>query len=150
MFELKTEVYYRFDIPFNIDLAVYTLNKAAHYTPMRVSFDGAKVGESVAVLGYPLGVSLKLSNDSFVTKIVDKMHAFRHELDTFSVNSGSPILNSKFEIIGVHVRGTGANMARGVGRECDDWARGVSGKDFGEANNLSMLKNILAKDVIIK
>lgn len=144
VFTLGEEIHYVFDESMSnsaLDLAIYKLNREANYPPAKLEFRAPSVGDRVYILGYPLGVALKLSDQSKVTKIPNRANSFQHELDTFSVNSGSPVFNSENRIIGVHTRGTGMNY-RKTGRDCYEWGSGVSGDDFGEANDLLSLKEV--------
>lgn len=142
------ELYYNFDrtmFKTGIDLAIYELARKPKFPSAKINLNAPKLSDGVHVIGYPLGVAKKLSGDTPVTKLLPKTHAFQHELDTFSVNSGSPIFNLDNEIVGVHVRGTGFNMRKYDGRDCNDWGRGKSGEDYGEANNLTPLKSFYFK-----
>jgi V8-like Glu-specific endopeptidase len=144
VYTLDKEIYHVFDQTFyksSLDLAIYKLDRKVSYKPAELEFKSPKVGDRVYVLGYPLGLPLKLSDDSLVTHSRVLKNSFRHELDTFSVNSGSPIFNSNNKIVGVHVRGTGVNYKK-FGKECNDWGQGESGKDFGEANEILALKKV--------
>jgi V8-like Glu-specific endopeptidase len=144
VYTLGKELFYEFDHKYTgstLDLAIFKLNRKVTYKPAELEFKRPEVGDKVYVLGYPLGVPLKLSNDSLITKSNIRENSFQHELDTFSVNSGSPIFNSRNKIIGVHVRGTGQNFQK-HGRECYEWGQGVSGKDFGEANEILALRKV--------
>ncbi len=94
------------------------------------------VGTPLFILGYPLGVPLKYVDGSGITSYNHDDRAFRHELDTFSVNSGSPVFNTETgEIVGVHVRGTGGNTHT-YGRSCSEWYVARPGQDWEEANYL--------------
>jgi len=146
VFEIKKNLYYNFDETLyktKIDLAVYELDRSTDYTPAKVSFSQPELHDKVFALGYPLGIAMKLAGSSSIKETIKEKHTFRYELDTFSVNSGSPIFNEDFQIIGVHVRGTGLNYKKYDGRDCNDWGRGKSGTDFGAANDLLVLKNLL-------
>jgi V8-like Glu-specific endopeptidase len=138
---------YEFDHNKMTDLAILKLSIKTKRPGVKVSFNYA-LHDRVFVLGYPLGIPMKLSNDSVITEVKDNIHSFRHELDTFSVNSGSPIFNTGHEVIGVHTRGTGGNI-KSDGRDCRDWWQGKSDTDFGEANNLTPLRAFFNKKNLI-
>jgi V8-like Glu-specific endopeptidase len=121
VYELKKSVYHQFD--HHEDIAIFELDrKVEDKTPLkynRKSHD--QVGTPVFMLGHPLGISLKLSDNSNITEVDNKRITFRHQLDTFSVNSGSSVFNAEtYEIIGVLVRGTGNNVMDDA-RGCKRW-----------------------------
>ncbi len=144
VFELVKKTHYEFDKTFSstlLDLAIFKLDRKPNYKSAKVSFKKMNKGDRVYVLGYPLGIALKLSDDSVVTKTVGRKNSFQHQLDTFSVNSGSPIFDEESNVVGVHVRGTGFNYKE-YGRSCKDWYKGEATRDYGEANDIRSLKNI--------
>jgi len=62
--------------------------------------------DSVAVLGHPSGLPLKIASDAFVISNDASNPFFVTNLDTFGSNSGSPVINtSNYEVEGVLVRG---------------------------------------------
>lgn len=143
VFEIKEELYHNFDMTMTktaIDLAIYKLKRKPNFPAAKINLNPPSLTDKVYVLGYPIGIATKLSGPTPVIKSTSKS-SFRSELDTFLVNSGLPIFNLHNEIVGVHVRGTGTNMYRYDGRDCNDWGCGISGKDWGEANDLTPLKS---------
>lgn len=127
------------------DLAIIELDRDVpdrEPVPLNTSYR-FKMGEDLIMIGYPLGISQKAVENGHVTKIMTNQKTFRHNLDTFSVNSGGPIFNLKGEQVGVLVRGTGPNLEKVSGRQCHRWALGVE-DDFAEANDLSGLSKILS------
>ena len=143
VFTMVKEVHHEFNMSTNWnDIAIYKLDRASSYKPSEIDFSKIAVGDNIQMLGYPLGVPLKLSSDSRITSIGDYPSSFRHQLDTFSVNSGSPIYNEHNKIIGVLVRGTGANYTK-YGRECYDWDNGDIEKDFSSANIVDSIESIV-------
>lgn len=146
VFEIVENQYYDFDRTMGqsaIDLAVVKLDRPSGRRPLELDLDHKYEKETpVFILGYPLGVPLKLADNGRVWES-ESANSFRHDLDTFSVNSGSPVFDADtYKIIGVHVRGTGRNYEEN-GRECHDWFRATIGSDFGEANSLGPLKAVL-------
>jgi V8-like Glu-specific endopeptidase len=84
---------------------------------MNLKYD-YKVGLDLFMIGYPLGISQKLTDEGKIASVNMEKNSFRHHLDTFSVNSGSAIFDTTTQdIVGVLVRGTGANYEK-YGREC--------------------------------
>lgn len=147
VFTLEQEIHYDFDTTMSktaLDLAIYKLSAVTNYRPAKLNFKKIRKSDKVFVLGYPLGVPLKLSNDSEIISVGENKNSFRHQLDTFSVNSGSPIFNEDHEIIGVHVRGTGANRDK-YGSECNNWYQGDPHKDYGEANEIKSIQKLYSQ-----
>lgn len=98
------------------------------------------VGTPLYIIGYPLGLPQKYQPNSFVTAVDINANSFRHELDTFSVNSGSGVFNAiTNEIVGIHVRGTGFNYKKDKLKSCNRWQKGIPGKDWGEANFIDLI-----------
>ncbi len=94
-----------------------------------------EVGTPLFILGFPLGLPLKYQPNGEVLSVDNKSNSFRHQLDTFSVNSGSAVFNATTkEIVGIHVRGTGLNYQEDKELQCNRWGKGNPKKDWGEAN----------------
>lgn len=62
-----------------------------------------KVNEKVSMVGHPEGLPQKATMNGFI-KQTNSEHYFNTNLDAFSGNSGSPILDKNLEAIGVLVR----------------------------------------------
>lgn len=143
VFEFSKFEFYQFDQYRGVDLALVRLSRKSTVTPLEVDFKVPAVGTPLFTLGYPLGVPLKLADDSEIQSVDLLDQSFRHQLDTFSVNSGSPIFNAKtLKIIGVHARGTGTNYMPHPKRPCNVWDVGDTKKDFNEANFLSVFEQL--------
>jgi V8-like Glu-specific endopeptidase len=138
VYELREFVYHQFVGAYGEDVTLIRLDRKADRKPLKIAkTKQTPVGTPLFILGYPLGVSLKLAMGSSILSYNHNELAFRHQLDAFSVNSGSPVFNLEtLEIIGVHVRGTGGNLERSPGRTCDDWRAGDESRDWDEANYL--------------
>ncbi|MES2856339.1 MAG: serine protease [Bdellovibrionota bacterium] len=63
----------------------------------------SKPGELVSSIGYPLGLALKYMGQGQVIESVHPEYA-RTTIDTLAGNSGSPVLNSANEVVGIMVR----------------------------------------------
>lgn len=137
---LEGFAYHQFTGSSGIDLALVKLQRASLRPTLELRRTrDLKIGTPLFILGYPLGTPLKYVDGSDVTAMNHKDFAFRHELDTFSVNSGSPIFDARtLQIVGVHVRGTGTNT-QNLGNGCDEWTVGTQGKDYEEGNYLVSL-----------
>jgi hypothetical protein len=75
--------------------------------PLAYRTEGAiEQGTSVAIVGHPSGLPMKLAGGGEVFDVAPATH-FRSYLDTYGGNSGSPVMNFATGLIeGVHVRGT--------------------------------------------
>jgi len=60
-------------------------------------------GDQIFVIGYPLGMSVKLADDAKIFKITDQNLLMNS--DTFRGNSGSPVFNKYNRVIGILVSG---------------------------------------------
>lgn len=61
-------------------------------------------GESVYVIGHPLGLPKKYADNGTIVNNTATTH-FKTNLDTFAGNSGSPVFDSTNNVIGILVRG---------------------------------------------
>ncbi len=127
-----------------IDLAIIQLDrKVTDREPIELDLgQNLRLNDPLTLIGYPLGISQKVVETGKVTSLDKKNVSFHHDLDSFSVNSGSPIFSSKGKQVGVMVRGTGANLDRRNGRTCDEWHID-NGQGFSAGNDLSPLKDVL-------
>ncbi len=147
VFKVKPKFpYYNFDFSkHDIDLTILELERSVDVDlrkTLKVNTNYSyRTGNELFIVGYPLGLPLKYAEGGEITKNMQKKkNTFRTDLDIFSVNSGSPVFDKESnEIIGVLVRGTGANYTD-YGRSCNDWFKASYGDDFHEANTLEMLK----------
>lgn len=90
----------------NKDLAVIRLDRPVKgFRPVPISFKGVKRNDPLWMAGYPSGVPLKITDKAQV--LAQNRFFFRANLDAFGGNSGSPVLNSQNEIVGILVRGEG-------------------------------------------
>jgi hypothetical protein len=101
------------DFPYR-DFALIRLDrKVKNRKPLKLANEEVKKGEAVWMLGHPLGLPLVYTNmanvifentfkDNNQTYIYD---IFLTDLDAFSGNSGSPVLNDNNEVLGVLVSG---------------------------------------------
>jgi V8-like Glu-specific endopeptidase len=74
--------------------------------PVRLSSIAPQVGDSVSMIGYPLGLPMKLSRNAKVVRADSDRQTILTNLDAFEGNSGSAVFNSQNEIIGILVGGT--------------------------------------------
>jgi V8-like Glu-specific endopeptidase len=117
------------------DLAIIRLDRAViGRTPVKIAEHLPGDGEAITMIGYPAGLPRKLVNDSEFLGVGPANVSFRHNLDTFSGNSGGPIFNAKDELIGILVRDFAYDFTS-TNRGCHAW--GVSrSDDYAEGNSL--------------
>ena len=64
-----------------------------------------EVGENLTVIGHPSGLPKKVTSNAYVTRNISSEYRFYISSDTFEGNSGSPVLNSKAEVVGMVLSG---------------------------------------------
>jgi V8-like Glu-specific endopeptidase len=143
VYEIENMPLHIFDWGTMHDIAILKLKrKVVGRKPLKMNLDYEyKVGSELFMIGYPFGISQKLTDEGQIASVNMEKNTFRHHLDTFSVNSGSAMFDmTTQEIIGVLVRGSGANYAK-YGRECEEWHKDTVEKGFAEGNIISTLKS---------
>lgn len=143
VYSCRKIIYYQYDLTLaGEDLAVIELDRPVKgRAPVKLNDSQLSVGESLMMIGYPLGMSQKVVEDGSVLAIDEKNVSFRHDLDTFSVNSGGPIFNQQGEQVGVLVRSTSWNFGDKGPLGCFDWGT-ARAKDYAEANLLTPLRSL--------
>lgn len=89
-----------------IDYAIIKLDRATDREPLKLApkTEMAKVGTTLVMMGYPSGLPLKITDGAQVLKT--KAHLLVTNLDAFHVNSGSPVLDAKTNlVVGILVAG---------------------------------------------
>lgn len=119
------------------DLIVIELDRnVVNRKPLHVRKEKPEIGEEIFMIGFPLGISQKYTHNGFIEKNDVFRDSFIHHLDTFSVNSGSPIFSAENnDIIGVLVRGTGMNTVKDG--ECYRWGVDTKSSGYGAGNFLN-------------
>ncbi|HVK61557.1 MAG TPA: serine protease [Bdellovibrionales bacterium] len=86
------------------DFAIVELETAQpHRAVLPLANSFVKPREAISSFGYPLGLALKSMGTASVVEQTHPEYA-RTTLDTLSGNSGSPVLNTKNEVVGIVVR----------------------------------------------
>lgn len=150
VYDCKKVEYYQFNIrDMKEDLAIIRLDrKIKDRELIELDLRSLKIGEKLEMMGYPLGLPLKGVDEGKVTSLHPETLSFRHDLDTFSCNSGGPVFSDEGKQVGVLVRGTTENLKKREGAHCYEW--GVAKPtDYAEANHLFHLKNHL-KTIILE
>lgn len=103
----KEVLYHRDGRLGDVDLALIRLNrKATHRKPLEISAK-KKVSQNAkfVVFGHPLGLPLKVIKQSSIIEN-SKKNYFTADIDAYSGNSGSPVINKKTGLVeGMLVRG---------------------------------------------
>lgn len=149
IYRCKSMVFYKFDQTLrSIDLAIIQLDReVGDRTPVKLELNQVlKKNDSLSLIGYPLGISQKVVESGKVLSIDKKNVSFKHDLDSFSVNSGSPVFAKNGVQVGVLVRGTGPNLSSYPSRSCFGW-HVDNGTGYSDANDLSPLKSIIKQSI---
>lgn len=75
-------------------------------TPLKLNGSPVKATETFSMVGYPLGLPAKYSRNAKLLVNNTGRESFLTSLDAFEGNSGSPVFNSKNEVVGILVGGT--------------------------------------------
>lgn len=108
------------------DFGIVRLDRAVtDRSPVTLASSPTKAGDEVTMLGFPLGLPMKIADRARVLKDDPSQNAIVTNLDAFEGNSGSPVFNSRNEVVGILVRGTPQNSLIERGRcsvynRCDD------------------------------
>jgi V8-like Glu-specific endopeptidase len=74
--------------------------------PFKFAATAVKIDDEVKMIGYPLGSPAKLTYGAKVQVNELSEQSFITNLDAFEGNSGSPVLNSANEVVGILIAGT--------------------------------------------
>lgn len=145
VYDCKEVLYYNFDLTLRShDIAIVRLDrKVTDREPIELALRKPVKGEALSLIGYPLGMPQKIAANGEVLSVDVANVSFDNNLDTFSCNSGGPILDSEGLQIGVLVRGTGTNTSIDSERNCEYWTQSEDGYDFVQGNSLFHLKDEL-------
>ena len=87
------------------DFAIIELDRpVVNATPLKLPTSSARNGDLVYTVGFPMGTPAKVSDRSAILKNDNPNH-FSVNLDTQAGNSGSPVLNTKNEVVGIIISG---------------------------------------------
>ncbi len=87
-----------------VDFAVCRLDrKVVNRKPLAIASKTVEKGDSVYVIGYPVGIPIKLADNAKVLDVANT--EFKATLDTYGGNSGSPVFNDRNEVVGILVKG---------------------------------------------
>lgn len=90
------------------DFALVRLDrKVEGRSPLKFAQRAVRRGERVTMLGHPMGLPLKYTFNARVFK-EEEGRSFLTNLDAFAGNSGSPVFNTKNEVVGVLIAGNPA------------------------------------------
>lgn len=90
---------------FGQDYALIELDRPVVNRPvLKLSKDAPKISERLSMIGHPNGLPKMVVPRGSVQKNSEELY-FEAALDSFAGNSGSPVFNSKREVVGILVRG---------------------------------------------
>lgn len=121
------------------DYAIIELDRAVTYrNPLKLRETGkVEVGTPLVVIGYPSGLPVKIAGGANVRAIRDDF--FVSNLDTYSGNSGSAVLNATtMEVEGILVRGDTDYINSDAGCRVSK----VQGDDQGRGEDATFITNI--------
>lgn len=129
------------------DYALIELDRASEREPMELRRRGnINRGDSVAVIGHPSGLPLKIADNATVQK--NYLFTFKTNLDTFAGNSGSPVVNVHSGLVeGILVEGAedytidSVNSCRRVAKRAND--RSDSQERVFKVTRIKELEDIL-------
>lgn len=136
------------------DFALIRLDRVAtDRTPLKLATQSVALGDAVTMLGHPMGLPLKYTNNAAVFE-PNAGRSFLSNLDAFAGNSGSPVFNSSNEVVGVLIAGNPAlatyrDPKAGCDRynRCDEDGKNCtslpSGSADGFPNTFSEVQSIL-------
>ena len=89
-----------------LDFALVQLDRPVKdREPLKLSSAEVKMGAPVSMIGYPLGMPMKLTDGARVMANESSSPALLTNLDAFDGNSGSAVFNAQNEVIGILVSG---------------------------------------------
>ena len=89
------------------DFALIQLDRPVTDRPyLKLSSQKVRVGESVKMIGSPLGMPLKITSSARVLENEKNQGFMLTDLDAFQGNSGSPVFNKKNKVVGILIGGT--------------------------------------------
>ena len=96
--------------PFH-DYAIVRLDRpVTGRQPLKLSTKPASVGDSVSMIGYPLGSPAKFADEARITANNPLSPAYLTDLDSLDGNSGSPVFNQASEVVGILISGSPAEL----------------------------------------
>lgn len=147
MYFCEEMIYYNFAKDFSEDIMTFRLDRPVQGRELiKLKEQKPELGDELTMIGYPLGIFQKYVDGGVVRTLEHDRLTFKHNLDTFSVNSGGPVFDaSTGEQVGVLVRGTGMNFQKKPQRDCSRWGVAKDG-DFAEANFITKVPAILYEE----
>jgi hypothetical protein len=146
VYSCQRVIYHKLDDYRGEDLAIIELDRPVTGRP-RVRLNlrpELRRGENLSMIGHSLGISQKAVEAGEVLLVEERLHTFRHNLDTFSCNSGGPVFNAVGEQVGVLVRATSPNFDLPTASGCFGW--GIARPtDYADANLLGTLAPTLLR-----
>jgi V8-like Glu-specific endopeptidase len=89
------------------DFALIKLDRpVSSRKPLQISYKSPKLYEPVSMLGSPMGLPTKFTGNARVIQNHSSSNQFTTDLDAFSGNSGSPVFNSNYKVVGILIGGS--------------------------------------------
>jgi V8-like Glu-specific endopeptidase len=89
------------------DFALVELDRpVVGHTPLKLNSESLKLSQDLKIVGYPMGMPAQVAPNGRILKNDMARESFITNLDAFEGNSGSPVLNSKKEVVGILIGGT--------------------------------------------
>lgn len=103
------------------DFAVIRLDRPViGRTPLKTASSFLLNHEELTMLGHPLGLPLKVTDEASVLQNNPLHESFLTNLDAFEGNSGSPVMNSRGEVVGLLTGGTPSeSLFKKIGETCE-------------------------------
>lgn len=144
VYSCKKIIFRKYDGSFSSDdIAIFELDRnVVDRNPIRLELDNImQKDDKLSMIGYPYGMSQKVVEVGQVTAVHTKISSFFHNLDSFAVNSGSPIFNQEGLQVGVHTAGSGINTQMDRVNNCRRW--GIEKKGYSIGNLLEVLRPLI-------
>lgn len=89
-----------------LDFAIIKLDRSMDRPFLKLANQEPALNEALFAIGYPFGTAAKISPNGHVKIKNPLRQSFITTLDVFEGNSGSPVFNTKNEVVGILVAGT--------------------------------------------
>lgn len=102
VYSIKRVIHSEYSLLTDIDYAVIELDRNVTCAePLTVADENVEDGDYVYIIGYPNGLPLKYAPNAYVFRVNEQ--SFISSIDAFKGNSGSPVFNSRGQVVGVYI-----------------------------------------------
>ena len=96
--------------PYN-DFALVQLDRpVVDRKPLKLASAPSHVGDSVSILGFPLGTPMKFADQAHIRANASDSPTYTTDLDVMDGDSGAPVMNQLNEVIGILISGEPAEL----------------------------------------